>query len=600
MSRCRTAVLAVMCVVVLALGLAVPEVLDATQVDAQTTTTTTTYTVPTTTTTVLPNRCTPEAPCSYLGDSYKTGDGGVFGFSTTQTFDDLPDNVPPNWAFSPGTWAYRPQWLEMGDEFFNNSGFEWTTTHVRVWSTTTETNNIKVFSIHFNENWPAPGTPTPLPSQQLQPAATAVCPGIGQYDLPRYVDCPLSAPVLSDVNGRLIISADTHLLRSIGGKSSMALSKVPLDVDQTGWRPEAVRTWDSDEHWLRKGSASYNFGTGPIGYYGRFREPNTPPVTTVPPPPPDDPRDLDNIREPTEENLASFCTFAWWDWESPAGPKGGRDPLLIEDWEFWNDAMCYFDALLFAAQGHWETTYDIGRQLLDLQVFGINAQQVSAMFLGDIFVGAIDGLGGVLDGLLGEGSPIMSGLALILGGLSAGGPLGQVISGGSADIVAAVQGLDFTVEMPDSSDPFWGPLFDLISSLVSSFTTMIADILSTLVDEFDQLVTAIGSLLQSLMVPSPSKVQDLADEVQDVDVLEEAGELATLPGDVVLAAQSSPASCTAPTIEVRTGAAFSLCDSMTATMSNPAWGTVRMMVLGGLGFLVLVTLYRRITHHMEN
>lgn len=580
-SRSRLVALLAVCVAVIAGTLATPVVFDPTSVDAQTTTTSTSSTTSTTIPSDLDPTCTPEAPCSLLGNYWWPNTG--FATSTTECFDDLPGNVPPTppWLMGSGRWQCRPDYSWHGSEYRNDSTIKFTFTQVKMFNPGNLSNVIWVYKKGVGASWPA----TTDVTADLFRVATANCLGSGNYEKPVESICSLDTPVTVEPGeDYIILWQRTGALAHGGSNKSQSEVAWKLNMGQTykAARRQAVDRWFPSNI-----GTTDHYAIGPIGYWGEFREPEGPPETTTTT---RHPHSTIPINPPPEEHLASFCTFAIWDWTTQSF-LGGADPETISEWQFWHDALCYLDQILYATQGTWAALERFGWQMLDLTIYGQVLDLLGVQALSEsIWLSALDTAASV--------DNVAIQVASVVAQLGPTGPLVAAVNASGSSIVDAINGLELSVELPDTSDGFWGPLFSFLSTVVETFGELAGTLVTAIVDGFVALVDQLRDMVEALMIPSSDSVEDLAESVQDVSIVEAGTELALMPGEAVAAAQGGSASCSAE-MSVN-GETFDLCDSVSATMAHSAWAPIRALALGAIVIGALLILYRRVQHHMEN
>lgn len=595
-------VLSVLC---LATALVVPDWVDpATVADAQSTTTSSssstssTSTIPTTTTLPPPAgvECTPTAPCDLATGLDLTVGGIKRMYSRTpvgECFAGNPGQIPAGFPYGDGRWVCTPDYDRSGDWWHNQTGSWVTFEEVQIATMGSAINHVKVWVV------PGAGTPVAIPTAQFPHetaeagnpiAAVATCPAAGDYTAFRLIRCTLSNAVEVPPGWRYVITYDAQGALWPGGGG-------------TNWGAPMLVRWDMlQKHAGLAGSASNsavvyqgitttNHGSTPAHmYWGRFVNPpceqteTCTTTTTTTPSPVVDPRDLDDIREPPEGKLTDQCAFALWN-DDTQRMGGAGDPLEYKDWQFWNDALCLLDAIAWGVHGLWETTYDVGRQTLELLVLSINSGEASFGYLGFL---VSSGFGMLNDEV--------SGLSTLLG---FGGPLALTFTTGHNAIVDALEALDLEVTIEGSgSDSWWAPVLALLGQVVTAVGNVASSIVTAIAGLVGDLVTALSNLAITLSIPSQASVDQLTATVSDVPIVETATDLATLPGASATAASSGTATCQGD-LTVN-GQTFSLCESVSLALMHPAWAVVRSVLLGGMAFLVLMALWNRISHHMEH
>lgn len=169
-------------------------------------------------------------------------------------------------------------------------------------------------------------------------------------------------------------------------------------------------------------------------------------------------------------------------------------------------------------------------------------------------------------------------------------------------------------------DGFWcaitgigGAIANMATAIVNALWSVAKNIvaaLGTLLAKLGEIATALGALasgiasalssvLSTLFQPSSGKFQGLIDPITSTTFLGSLVQLAGLPASMVAAAQASVGS-PCPAEFTFSGHSFGLCQSLATVEASGDWSTIRAVVLGGLIFLLVVALYRRLTDRMAS
>lgn len=588
MTRSRLLLLLVACSLVFA-SVAVTGPRAIAPVGAQSTTTTSSSS--TSTTVPLPLVCTPEMPCSYFTGNYdydtyksKVHVGWSFDYATYGT---SPCNLEPaTWCRVPMdsmAWLRTTNYHSVGQLYYNRSTFPMTFGQVKV--LTANEGKANVVKVFVSNN--------PLNRQTdygITQGYGGVCPADGGgRATPQWVTCDLSSFVTVPAGHGYYIVVNGNVVQS-----NVAVGTAPIDFGvSTGTAFEMFKQERFGRAALKDANTNgppvvdqccdRQIMVGPIGYFGAYRAPTTTTTSTTSTSTPLFPGNgtLPGYVHPAPDDpfLADNCAGL------------GYQPELDGIENLINVNVCLLTAIANGIGGMWKTLYDsmqevggmlgvIGRTQLEVADSIIMAVGFSGVYVATA-VSSING--GLAD------------LALLLGPV---GPLAGLLTAGFATVTQAVEDLELTVTVEDSGDPFWGPLLTFMSDVVASFLTAVTDLATTVVDGLNDLADTILGSWATMFVPSSSKMTEVSETVQEVEFVQAAGDVVELPGDVALAASSGAAACSA-TLDYQ-GQSFDMCESIGATLAAPQWGTIRLMLLGGMMLLLFLVFYRRVTHHMEN